>query len=311
MTALGARCPHCGTFFKVFPDHLRLHNGYANCGQCGQTFDVQAGLMVLPSPNETSFLPEVRSVVDGLPILNAVVNIIAEPTPSPLPPTVPPTSTTSDSAIIPPVQSQPTPATTPIDKSPITDNRSIQIEHSAAHSMVETIDSANNPNHPPVVETISPSASTSTPTIEEATTATTTSFTQTEPDESLNIHTTTTEIEDAPTTTKHIPQTIIENKAFNQKLPTLTFVAAPDLSTLDKTTKQKKKHHPLRWLRNLMMSVLLLALLLLLTTFIVVLFTPAPLLRHGLDALPAIANFWAQHPDWQHQIIQLRHQLGT
>ena len=56
MTAFGAKCPHCDTLFKVYPDQLRLHNGYANCGACGLSFDVQTALLLLP-PHQTQFLP--------------------------------------------------------------------------------------------------------------------------------------------------------------------------------------------------------------------------------------------------------------
>ena len=75
MTAFGASCPHCETLFKVYPDQLRLHNGFANCGSCGRTFDVQAVLIFLP-PHETSFLERHTPMVDGLPVLNAVAQVV-------------------------------------------------------------------------------------------------------------------------------------------------------------------------------------------------------------------------------------------
>ena len=75
MTAFGASCPHCETLFKVYPDQLRLHNGFANCGSCGRTFDVQAVLIFLP-PHETSFLERNTPMVDGLPVLNAVAQVV-------------------------------------------------------------------------------------------------------------------------------------------------------------------------------------------------------------------------------------------
>ncbi|MBS1174706.1 MAG: hypothetical protein H6R05_837 [Burkholderiaceae bacterium] len=74
MTVFGASCPHCETLFKVYPDQLRLHNGFANCGSCGRTFDVQAVLIFLP-PHETSFLERNTPMVDGLPVLNAVAYV--------------------------------------------------------------------------------------------------------------------------------------------------------------------------------------------------------------------------------------------
>lgn len=75
MTVFGASCPHCETLFKVYPDQLRLHNGFANCGSCGRTFDVQAVLVVLPR-HETTFLERNTPFVDGLPVLNAVAHPI-------------------------------------------------------------------------------------------------------------------------------------------------------------------------------------------------------------------------------------------
>lgn len=75
MTVFGASCPHCETLFKVYPDQLRLHNGFANCGSCGRTFDVQAVLVVLPQ-HETTFLERNTPFVDGLPVLNAVAHPI-------------------------------------------------------------------------------------------------------------------------------------------------------------------------------------------------------------------------------------------
>jgi|GEM_PF-4724023 predicted Zn finger-like uncharacterized protein len=81
MTAFGASCPHCETLFKVYPDQLRLHNGFANCGSCGRTFDVQAVLIFLPA-HETSFLERNTPMVDGLPVLNAVARVTRNNQPS-------------------------------------------------------------------------------------------------------------------------------------------------------------------------------------------------------------------------------------
>ena len=81
MTAFGAKCPHCDTLFKVYPDQLRLHNGYANCGACGLSFDVQTALLLLP-PHQTQFLPSQPDQADGLPVLNAVAQIDAATQPA-------------------------------------------------------------------------------------------------------------------------------------------------------------------------------------------------------------------------------------
>ena len=78
MTSFGAKCPHCDALFKVYPDQLRLHNGYANCGSCGLAFDVQAALLSLP-PHQSQFFEACPNLVEGLPLLNAAVLVAFEP----------------------------------------------------------------------------------------------------------------------------------------------------------------------------------------------------------------------------------------
>ena len=73
MTSFGAKCPHCESLFKVYPDQLRLFNGFANCGACGLTFDVISALMLLPTEYQARFIPLSEQQTDRLPTLNAVV----------------------------------------------------------------------------------------------------------------------------------------------------------------------------------------------------------------------------------------------
>lgn len=87
----GAKCPHCETLFKVYPDQLRLHNGYANCGSCGLAFDVQASLISLPV-HQTEFLKTLPALVEGLPLLNAAVTVAFEPISIHSEPTITPNS---------------------------------------------------------------------------------------------------------------------------------------------------------------------------------------------------------------------------
>lgn len=45
--ALAARCPHCGTSFRVVSDQLKLKGGLVRCGECRQVFDALAHLNAL------------------------------------------------------------------------------------------------------------------------------------------------------------------------------------------------------------------------------------------------------------------------
>ncbi len=78
MTSFGVQCPHCDALFKVYPDQLRLHNGFASCAVCGLAFDVQAALLSLP-PHQTHFIQSSPYSIDGLPVLNATVTVDFDP----------------------------------------------------------------------------------------------------------------------------------------------------------------------------------------------------------------------------------------
>ncbi|MFN7571345.1 MAG: zinc-ribbon and DUF3426 domain-containing protein [Betaproteobacteria bacterium] len=45
--ALAARCPQCGTSFRVVSDQLKLKGGLVRCGECRQVFDALAHLNAL------------------------------------------------------------------------------------------------------------------------------------------------------------------------------------------------------------------------------------------------------------------------
>ena len=55
MTALAPNV-RIATHYLIHPDQLRLHNGYANCGACGLSFDVQTAL-VAASAASNAILP--------------------------------------------------------------------------------------------------------------------------------------------------------------------------------------------------------------------------------------------------------------
>ena len=75
MNELGAQCPNCNALFQVFPDLLRLHNGYAVCGSCTTAFDAIAVLQLLPEHQIHFINTQNIEQTDGLPILNAQVDI--------------------------------------------------------------------------------------------------------------------------------------------------------------------------------------------------------------------------------------------
>ncbi len=51
--SLITRCPACQTLFKVVPDQLRISEGWARCGQCGEVFDASSQLLPPDSPVAT------------------------------------------------------------------------------------------------------------------------------------------------------------------------------------------------------------------------------------------------------------------
>ena len=56
--SLITRCPACETMFKVVPDQLRISQGWARCGQCGEVFDASQQLVAdLPTDTPDSAPP--------------------------------------------------------------------------------------------------------------------------------------------------------------------------------------------------------------------------------------------------------------
>ena len=60
--ALAARCPHCGTTFKVVRDQLLLRDGWVRCGHCGEPFNAHQHL-IDQAPAAAAVAPE--PVVDS------------------------------------------------------------------------------------------------------------------------------------------------------------------------------------------------------------------------------------------------------
>ena len=55
--SLITRCPACQTLFKVVPDQLRISEGWARCGRCGEVFDASSQL--LPSASTVFSLQDI------------------------------------------------------------------------------------------------------------------------------------------------------------------------------------------------------------------------------------------------------------
>ena len=47
--SLIARCPACGTLFRVVPDQLKISDGWVRCGQCAEVFDANQSLQQVDS----------------------------------------------------------------------------------------------------------------------------------------------------------------------------------------------------------------------------------------------------------------------
>lgn len=66
--ALAARCPQCGTTFRVVSDQLKLKGGLVRCGECRQVFDALAHLNTVdeaappPPPSAAPPAPEPAEV---------------------------------------------------------------------------------------------------------------------------------------------------------------------------------------------------------------------------------------------------------
>lgn len=59
------RCPACATRFKIVPDQLKIGQGWARCGQCGEVFDARLSLKTL-SPSAAVSAPA-AAAVSGAP----------------------------------------------------------------------------------------------------------------------------------------------------------------------------------------------------------------------------------------------------
>ena len=55
--SLIARCPACGTLFRVVPDQLKISDGWVRCGQCGEVFDANQTLQQVESMAPASPAP--------------------------------------------------------------------------------------------------------------------------------------------------------------------------------------------------------------------------------------------------------------
>jgi predicted Zn finger-like uncharacterized protein len=67
---LAARCPACGTVFRVVQDQLRVSEGWVRCGRCAEVFNAIEGLVDVDTPVTTRPVvraqPERERVLDQL-----------------------------------------------------------------------------------------------------------------------------------------------------------------------------------------------------------------------------------------------------
>ncbi|WP_414452001.1 zinc-ribbon and DUF3426 domain-containing protein [Burkholderia sp. 22PA0099] len=63
---LATRCPHCETVFRIQPEHLKLHGGFARCGHCQQVFDA-ANSLVEPDPELAPAIVEPQPATASAP----------------------------------------------------------------------------------------------------------------------------------------------------------------------------------------------------------------------------------------------------
>ncbi len=59
MSGLAARCPSCGTVFRVVQDQLRVSEGWVRCGRCAEVFNAIENLVDLEA--DVANLPSTRS----------------------------------------------------------------------------------------------------------------------------------------------------------------------------------------------------------------------------------------------------------
>ncbi|WP_164963979.1 DUF3426 domain-containing protein [Rubrivivax sp. JA1026] len=88
---LAARCPSCGTVFRVVQDQLRVSDGWVRCGRCGEVFNAIQNLVDLdvetpptpPRPSDPE--PPAAPAFDSRPAIDA--GPADEPDPEPAPET--------------------------------------------------------------------------------------------------------------------------------------------------------------------------------------------------------------------------------
>lgn len=59
--SLAARCPACGTVFRVVQDQLRVSEGWVRCGRCAEVFNAIEGLVDIETPVTTRSVARPRA----------------------------------------------------------------------------------------------------------------------------------------------------------------------------------------------------------------------------------------------------------
>jgi predicted Zn finger-like uncharacterized protein len=67
---LAARCPSCGTVFRVVQDQLRVSDGWVRCGRCSEVFNAIEGLVDLDEP-DGALPPPVAATTRQVPPVEA------------------------------------------------------------------------------------------------------------------------------------------------------------------------------------------------------------------------------------------------
>jgi len=84
--SLAARCPACGTVFRVVQDQLRVSEGWVRCGRCAEVFNAIEGLVDVETPVTTRPVtrpPGERERVLGELSRVAQASALREPAPAP------------------------------------------------------------------------------------------------------------------------------------------------------------------------------------------------------------------------------------
>lgn len=93
--SLITRCTACQTMFKVVPDQLRISEGWARCGQCGEVFDASQALI----PDTSAIDAAVATGDSPIPVPDNDAGLHHSPVPVPRAPLVAETDTAAAASL--------------------------------------------------------------------------------------------------------------------------------------------------------------------------------------------------------------------